>query len=238
MKLPKTFALAFLVLSCAGCATPDAGGFRIDDLPMYGQPGITRPPELQQADADFIKQAAAGFGGDRKRASLAWDAQAEKYMDEDDLDYAMRRYNQSWLLDPDSYLPYWGFGRVLLQQDKTDQAIGFFEKSLQLIHDDYQKPALLSDTANAYSYAARSLPPEKADDRARLFKQADQYYAQSLAMDATYTYVLRRWAMSLYQEGDYAQAWQKVKQARAAGAKPLPDDFLKQLSAKMSEPPG
>jgi len=37
-------------------------------------------------------------------------------MSEGNLDYAMRRYNQSWLLNPNNYQPYWGFGRILLQQ--------------------------------------------------------------------------------------------------------------------------
>ena len=106
-----------------GCASP-TGGQRIDNIPMYGQPEITRPDFLKKADEDFIAKASGGFGGDRKAASDAWIAQADKYMREENLDYAMRRYNQAWLLNPDSYKPYWGFARVAARASLGSNARG------------------------------------------------------------------------------------------------------------------
>ncbi|WP_132920900.1 tetratricopeptide repeat protein [Sulfurirhabdus autotrophica] len=225
-------ALGLMALS--GCASAPAEK-RIDNIPMYGQPAIPRPDFLKQADEDFIKQASEGFGN-REAASKAWFAQAEQFVAKDDLDFAMRRYNQSWLLNPNNYQPYWGFGRVMLQRGKFEEAIQYLEKSKQLADDPFQKTALLSDLGSAYSAQAESTPMEKVQDRARLFSLANQNFSESTALDPTYGNSWRRWAMSSYEQGNYAGAWEKVKKARVQNARPLPPTFLHALEQKLPEP--
>lgn len=97
------------LIAVSGCATGPTEQ-RIDNIPMYGQPEIPRPDFLKKADEDFIKQATSAIGS-REAASKAWYAEAERFMSQGNLDFAMRRYNQSWLLDPNNYQPYWGFAR-------------------------------------------------------------------------------------------------------------------------------
>ena len=46
----------------------------------------------------------------------------------------------------------------------------------------------------------------------------------------------REWAISLYAQERYSEAWIRVRQARALDADPFPPEFLKKLSEKMSEP--
>ena len=215
----------------SGCATTT--GPRIDNVPMYGQPALERPEALKRADEDFIKQASGGFGS-REKASLAWWMQGEKYMQEGNLDYAMRRYNQSWLLNPDSFRPYWGFGRVLLQQGQVDEAIKYLEKANLLVDDEYQKVALLSDTGSACSVKANT-SADGSSERTKYFSLANRYFEESTKLDSTYANSWRSWARSLYFEGRYAEAWQKVSAARARGAQ-LPSKFIKALEEKMPEP--
>src|SRR5688572_5696874 len=100
-------AFSLLCLMLNACSTPP-GPPRIDDLPMYGQPELPRPTQLRQADEQFIATAAAGFGGDRKLASLSWIGEADRFLDNGNLNVAMRRYNQAWLLDDTNYEVYWG----------------------------------------------------------------------------------------------------------------------------------
>jgi Tfp pilus assembly protein PilF len=220
-------------LLLASCATTPSEP-RVDNLPMYGQPTIPRPEALKKGDEEFIKQAAVSLGS-REAASKAWNTQAEEFMSKGDLDYAMRRYNQSWLLNPDNYQPYWGFGRVLLERDKLDESILYFEKAKQLINDPYQKVALLSDAGIAYSFKANSFSADRADERARYFKLANQHFMESTRLDSKYTNAWERWANSLYREGKYAESWEKVKKARSLGAK-VSSSFIKNLENKMSEP--
>lgn len=221
----------FSVILIQGCVS--AGGTRIDNIPMYGQPDVQRPEMLKKADEDFIKEATKGFGS-RKEASRAWHVQAEKFMNEGNFDYAMRRYNQSWLLDPQNYQPYWGFARILMEQNKFDEAIRHLEKSKSLIDDQYQKVALLSDIGAAYSHKAISI--ENGNSKLQYFQTANQYFAESTSLDQNYSESWRRWAYSLYEQGNYPETWEKIKKARSIGARPFPEAFINAINAKMPEP--
>lgn len=236
--MPKSLLSRFLIAAVftavgllSGCVT--TGGTRIDNVPMYGQPALERPDALKRADEEFIKQASERLGG-RERASVAWWMEGDKYMREGNLDYAMRRYNQSWLLNPHSFRPYWGFGRVLLEQGQLDESIKHLEKANQLVDDEYQKVALLTDTASVYSVKANS-SANGSTERMKYFSLANRHFEESSRLDPTYPNSWRRWARSLYFEGRYAEAWQKVNAARSRGAQCAPQ-FIRALEEKMHEP--
>jgi len=216
-----------------GCATPPPEP-RIDNLPMYGQPDLQRPEFLKKADEAFIAKAAEGLGG-REAASKAWSEQADQFMRQGNLDYAMRRYNQAWLLNPNNYQPYWGFGRVLLERDKIDEAIVHLEKAISLCHDAYQKVALLSDTGTAYTYKAASISESMSVERARFFKMANNKFEESTRLDPNDANAWMRWAYALFLEGDYEGSWMKVKKAQSLGATGI-DAIVKKLSEKMPQP--
>ena len=197
---------------------------RIDDLPMYGQPEIPRPEFLQEADRQFTQDATERVGG-REQASHLWATEAENHMKEGNLHFAMRRYNQAWLLDPNNYKPYWGFGRITLERDQFDESIRFFEKAKTLCGDDFQKAALLADSGTAYSFKADSLSVSNPERR-RFFDLANQDFERSLSLDQGYANGWRRWALSLCREGDFTAARQKAEQAQRLNAPPLPEACL------------
>ncbi|MCB2184443.1 MAG: hypothetical protein KQH63_20650 [Desulfobulbaceae bacterium] len=208
---------------------------RIDYKPMYGQPEIPRPEYMKKADDDFIREAISGFGGSREDASKAWASVADEFLSNGDLYNAMRRYNQSWLLDPNNYHPYHGFGQIMLARGEVDEAVKYMEKAKELVSDPYQRPAVLNDTGIAYSYKAQSVPVSNQTDRAKYFAMANQNFEES-TQDKTYKEVWRRWAYSLFEEGKYSETWEKVKMARSIGAAPMPPKFISALSEKMPEP--
>ncbi len=155
LRLPRAHLLFVIVvaLGLAGCSSPP-GPPRIDNLPMYGAPEIPRPTQLKQADARFIANAAAGFGGDRRLASIAWTDQGDGFLASGNLDYAMRRYNEAWLLDDTNYEVYLGFSRVLARSEKPAQAIPFLEKAIALCSDAEQRPLLLAELEKLKADAA------------------------------------------------------------------------------------
>ena len=227
--------ISFLNFSCATNPTNIPHNQKYGHIPMYGQPEIQRSPEMQKADQEFIERASAGFGGDRETACIAWIAAGEDYRMKGNLHYAMLRYNQAWLLDPDSHYPYHGFGQIMLMQRRVDDSIKYFEKAKQLVRDPYQKPAVFTDTGIAYSYKAKSIPRGNKNERTRYYSLANQNFKEASKMDESYTEVWRRWANSLYEEGNYAEAWEKVKIARTVNASPT-EMFLYLLNSKMPEP--
>jgi len=178
---------------------------------------------------------ATSHFGTREKASTAFWHEGDGQLEHGHLDYAMKRYNQSWLLNPNNYQPYWGFGRVMAQREKPDEAIHYLEKSLQLIDEPYQKVALLSDIAMVYSQKAFYTPIENTKERAQWFALANQNFEESTRMDASYANSWRGWARSLYFEGRYSDAWDKVKKAKALNA-PFPPKFINSLEEKMPEP--
>lgn len=228
---PYSLSIILILISTilGGCQSSSGisniGGTRIDNIPKYGQPNIVRSDQLKKADQDFISEAIDGFGS-RKKASEVWWAQGEQLISEGNLDYAMRRYNQAWLLNPNNYQPYWGFARVTLQQRKVDEAIGYLEKAETLINDPYQKVALLSDLGSAYSIKGKESPS--------YYDKANKKFSESTELDPSYGGSWRRWAFSLFEQSDYSGAWVKVKKAQSLNAKPFPDSFISSLEEKSS----
>lgn len=225
--------LVVLLSALAACAPPPpypglkpaaSESERIDDLPMYGQPEIQRPDFLQKADQQFVEDATQRVGG-REQASQLWAAEAENYLKERNLHFAMRRYNQAWLLDPQNYKPYWGFGRITLERDQFDKSIGFFDTAKKLCHDDFQRSALLADSATAYSFKAESLAASDPG-RQHFFALANQEFEKSVALDKSYASGWRRWTMSLCREGNIAAAKEKAERAQALNAPVLPESCL------------
>jgi tetratricopeptide (TPR) repeat protein len=225
--------LLAVLLAAVSCASVPPNEQRIDNIPMYGQPAIPRPPELLKADAQFIESAVAGMGS-REKAAVAWAIQGDEFMAGGELHMAMRRYNQAWLLDPGSFRPYWGFGRVMLARGAFTDALEYFDRAVALCNDPFQKVALLSDAGTAYSGKAASLPAAQAGERDVLFRKANALFSESAGLEPGYGNVYFRWAQSLYREGRYKDAWEKVRLARA-NKYPVPEGFVRGLAEKHPE---
>ena len=190
MNVKRIISLIFVfcvTIVIVGCTTL-SGGQRIDNVPMYGQPEIQRPDPWKKADAEFIQNALELFKGDREKASKAWAQEADSFFRKGDLDYAMRRYNQAWLLNENNYQPYWGFGQVMIMRGKTDEAIKYYEKAKTHIDDDYQKPALFTDLGIAYLQKARGITSDQ-ELRSKYFALANNYFRKSSELDSTYATV-------------------------------------------------
>lgn len=230
-RIKKWIGVA-LAIALWGCTA--SSGPRIDNIPMYGQPDMPRPDFMKRGDEAFIREAVKPFNGSRELASKAWAKEADRFFRSGNLDYAMRRYNQAWLLDDKNYLSYWGFGQVMMVQEKYDDAIKFYEKARLLIDDNYQKPPLYTDLGLAYSFKATRI--HGADDtRKQYFDVANQYFQQSSEFDRKYAVVWEAWANSLYEQQKYAEAWDKVKTAKELGRVIRPQ-FLERLRSAMPEP--
>ncbi len=188
---------------------------------MYGQPDLPRPTMFKQADEAFVKTAAAGFGGDHRLASLSWTDQADRFLADHNLDYAMRRYNQAWLLDPTNYEVYWGFGRVLIEQEKFEAALAHLKKALELCAEPDQRATVLAELGTAYSRQAAKFSSDHPLERAAAFALANDAFAQSTAADPHNGDAWRRWALSLETQGDSAAATEKAARAHELGAPPV-----------------
>jgi tetratricopeptide (TPR) repeat protein len=206
-----------------------------NSLPMFGQPKIARTDAEKKADEAFIRDNTLRFktrpAGAIMLASQGWAALRVKQ-----LDVAMERFNQAWLMNPKYYGAFWGFGAVLSQRGRLLDAIEQLEMARALIDEPAQRPALLADLGALYSEYAAGLPADKQLDRAQYFVQANSCFTESLENDSKFATGWLEWAISLYDQERYSEAWVKGKRYQELRGEPLPADFRKKLSAKMPEP--
>jgi tetratricopeptide (TPR) repeat protein len=239
-SLPKVRStIAAMLVVVAGFAFIPRASFSqtesSDKLPMFGQPKIPRSDQLKKSDEDFIRDSTLRYGnrnaGSNALAAQGWTAARAKQPD-----VAMQRFNQAWLLNPKNFRVFWGFGALLSERGRLKEALEHIETARELIDDPAQRVALLCDLGTVHSEYAARLPAGRQLERAQHFVIANSRFTESLENDPGYAMSWREWAMSLYEQERYSEAWVKVKQAREYQAEPFPPEFLKKLSVKMPEP--
>src|SRR5262245_62059868 len=97
------FGGAVALALCVAVATlPAAESVSPDTLPMFGQPKIARTDEQKKSDEAFIRDNTLRFGN-RQTASNTFATQGWAAVRSKQLDLAMQRLNQAWLLNPKNY---------------------------------------------------------------------------------------------------------------------------------------
>ena len=226
---------AWLAIQAVCPAGPGAQTDNADKLPMFGQPKIPRPENLRQADEAFIRDSTLRYGS-RQAASNALANQGWAAIRNKQIDLAMQRFNQAWLLNPKNFSAFWGFGAVLSERGKLAEAIEQLETARDLTEDPIQRVALLCDLGAVHSEYAARMPKDQELERAQHFILANSRFAESVELNPDYARTWREWALSLYEQERYSEAWLRVRRARELKAEPFPPGFLEKLSAKMPEP--
>jgi tetratricopeptide (TPR) repeat protein len=100
-------------------------------LPMYGH--LPKSPSLKQSDSTFISQAIEAHGGAPDTASRFYSELAWKFFSGNQLDIAMKRFNEAWLLDSTNGDVYWGIGSILGRRGAPiETTITYLEKATLL----------------------------------------------------------------------------------------------------------
>lgn len=105
----------------------------INLLPMYG--GVVKCAGQLKADEDFFTYCDQHFE-DREEASEHYREIGWSYMYDGDLDTAMKRFNQAWLLDEDNAAVYCSFGWLLGKKGNAGEAELFLQKAVKMNPDD------------------------------------------------------------------------------------------------------
>lgn len=227
-----TFILGLAIL--AGCTTPSPSATRvpIDQVPLYGGMDRSAYPQLKAADERLIRDTVAHYGT-RAKASAAFVNNGFAYYKKDDLENAMRRFNQAWLLDPRNPQVYWGFGSVLNDQGKNCEAMQMMDKALQLKPPVSQ--GIFPDAGRVTTLCAVSDTSLSSGQKATLLARSESLYRDGENSERNKAYLYASWATAYYWRGQYAEAWAMVARSRASGGT-LPERFLSLLRAKMAEP--
>ena len=227
--------LAFWALCILPVAAPATQETNPDTLPMFGQPAITRPDDLKKADEVFVKNAVAKHGN-RTAASIAALAQGWASIRSRKSAMALRHFNEGWLLSPENPGVFWGFGAVLSERGKLLEAIEQLETARELmINDAKQLVQLLADIGAVRSAYAVGLARERELERAAIQCRQPAIFRKPGARSGICP-SWREWAISLYDQERYSEAWIKASRARELKADSFPADFLSKLKSKVAEP--
>ena len=250
-KYPLFIFIIFLPVILASCVSPKvkeimASGAQykpLNLLPMYGseyEPYIKKTEAQKEKDQKFIASIVKSEGT-RKVGAERFSAAGWLKLKNGDAKTAMMRFNQAWLLDPDYYQPYWGFGALMLNDKNPEKAIIYFEKAIKridsgMIDEVKEKPPLFVDAARAYAWQAAIIQESDMKESTTLYRKANKLIDDALHINPKYGNAYRIGGIISYEEGNYERAWSIVKKSRDTGAYNFDDKFISKLSQEMSEP--
>lgn len=167
----KFLLLIFAILfwGCTGQNCPEG----INLKPMYGYEKKCK--EQIEADTFFLHESDK-IDMDRKVACVHEIERAWEYFNTNNLDSSMKRFNQAWLLDSTNADIYWGFGNILGKQQKFQESLKYFDKSL-VINSKNSKVWLCSATSYGQLFS-------QSKDISMLNKAIDNL-KESISIDST-----------------------------------------------------
>ncbi|QJP35431.1 tetratricopeptide repeat protein [Nonlabens sp. Ci31] len=120
------FTTILLLLILTSCQSQES---QVDNTkPLYGE--VKKNKEHKEIDKDFIQDCLNQFGSIDSSVNVQID-NAWRYFYNNDLETAMKRFNQAWLLNPEFPDSYFGFASLLEMQDKTKEANRFYKIGLE-----------------------------------------------------------------------------------------------------------
>ena len=102
----------------------------INEVPMYGGKNISS--KSQKTNQKFIDWAVEEFGNLESASKDAADRGWRSFYD-NDLNTAIKRFNQAWLLNPDNPQSYWGFGLVMGRRAAQDEPEQHLKESIHFL---------------------------------------------------------------------------------------------------------
>ncbi|MDG1476342.1 MAG: hypothetical protein P8Q14_04295, partial [Vicingaceae bacterium] len=102
---------------------------KVDNIsPMYGE--VEKSKEHKEIDEEFIQDCLKQFGSIDSSVNVQID-HAWRYFYNNDLETAMKRFNQAWLLNPEFPDSYFGFASLLEMQNKSKEANRFYNLGIE-----------------------------------------------------------------------------------------------------------
>src|SRR3954463_14504304 len=100
-------------------------------LPKYGS--LPKADWQKAADDAYITATDEEYHGDRKKASMDTAMRGWQYLAGGDLEDAMRRFNQAWLLNNRNGVALWGMAAVETEWEKYEESLKLFAEAEKFV---------------------------------------------------------------------------------------------------------
>jgi len=224
--MPKTFRLLFPILTLIFCALNVACAEDISLLPKYGS--NPKNEAQQTADSKFIATIDEYYKGNREKAADEFAVKGWEALRQKDMNNAMRRFNQSWLINSSNGTAIWGMAVIQARTGNPTEAMKLFAEAERTIGDNI-------DFATDYAKAIGITGVSTKD--AALVEDAFKRFAHVFEKAPEHVANLQNWAITLFLVGNYAEAWKKIQLAEAAPRRSeLDQNFVAALKSKLPQP--
>ena len=185
--------------------------------PEYGN--VTKDKAYIEEDQKFIKTVLKEDVTNRKGSEHLVQL-GFTYLYRGDLETAMRRFNQAWLVDPKNENAYWGFAAIYFAFNDYDEALKQEEKGL-LINPNSSN--ILTDKATLYT----GLYMSKHD--INYLNKAIELFNKSYKIDPTNQNTLFKLSAAYFYKKDCLNAWKFYDECMKLGGKPISPEYADAL---------
>ncbi|ASU34512.1 tetratricopeptide repeat protein [Mucilaginibacter xinganensis] len=193
---------------------------QINLQPEYGN--VSKSKEQLEEDRQFIetvlKQDTIRRKGSEHLVKLGF-----TYLYRGDLETAMKRFNQAWLLDPKNENAYWGYAAVYFSFNDLTEASRQLDKGLLL---NPKSSNILTDKATIY-LAGYMNSRSTAD-----LVKAIEVFHQSYKIDPFNQNTLFKLSAAYFYSKDCTNAWKYYNECVKLGGQPITNEYTEALKAQ------
>ena len=181
----------------------------VNELPMYGETDLSN--NVQEANRKLIAWANREFGdlklASKDAAQRGWEAYYQE-----DLDTAIKRFNQAWLFNKDNPEVYWGFGIVMGQRASQEHPEKNLQESIRFLQlakeKDPKNGRVTGDLAFSHTILGHYYKSEEKNDTdaQKHFETAGKLFATAFKADANYPPIVANWSVFYFYTEDYKKA--------------------------------
>ena len=165
--------------------------------------------------------------------SLGW-----KYYYKGDFDTAIKRFNQAWMFDKNSFEVFWGFGLIMGQRAETEnteenlkQSVSFLKKANNL---SVNNARIMVDLAYSETLLGVFLKENAEPDFQKHYDNARTLFKKAEQLEKDYPLIYSNWSILEFYEEKYEQAKKKLDIAKSLGFIPNPN-YEKDLAEKLKK---
>ena len=195
----------------------------INLLPEYGN--VQKTKVQLDEDNEFV-QSTLKLDTTSRKASDHLIRLGFTYLYRGDLETAMRRFNQAWLLDNTNADVYWGYGAIYMTFGDQESAIKQYDKGLTI---NPKSANILTDKATIYMV---NFEHGGSEDN---IKQALQLFNQSYSIDATTQNTLFKLSICYFLISDCTNALKYYDACKKLGGQPISQDYTNALMQKCNK---
>lgn len=187
--------------------------------PEYGN--VKKTKEQLEDDRTFIetvlKQDTTRRKGSEHFVSLGFN-----YLSRGDMETAMKRFNQAWLLDPRNENAYWGFGAIYGTFNDYDMAINEYDKGLAI---NPESTVILTDKATLYFMQFQH------DQNTAKLNIAIELLKESYGIDSKSVNTTYKLSICYFLSKDCADAWKYYNECKRLGGQQIAENYTNALKS-------